>query len=262
MGSWGVWSSSIRKPLPSVKRAKGLWGPIYVFEKKNSLLGSTPILLSPTLVKFPFIVFLSGLHDPEHCHRCLVKMLTSGPPSASQSPWVLFILIPVQKPGEKEHFLCARREVGEFNGTVMKIEPVVGSEGQSPLPRGAYLLSGGRRTGHCWQDFWALQGAWLGPIRSFLLDLEVLVNPAPGERLIIRLSYLPGRPQIFNWSQRKPPLMLKGRAFKFPGDSMQWSLLGLTGRHEQRNERDVGEQLGGSFYWLYRYLISVLYTWN
>lgn len=109
MGSWGVWSSSIRKPLPSVKRAKGLWGPIYVFEKKNSLLGSTPILLSPTLVKFPFIVYLSGLHDPEHCHRCLVKMLASGPPSASQSPWVLFILIPVQKPGEKEHFLCARR---------------------------------------------------------------------------------------------------------------------------------------------------------
>lgn len=141
----------------------------------------------------------------------------------------------------RRNTFCAQGgEVGEFNGTVMKIEPVVGSEGQSPLPRGAYLLSGGRRTGHCWQDFWALQGAWLGPIRSFLLDLEVLVNPAPGERLIIRLSYLPGRPQIFNWSQRKPPLMLKGRAFKFPGDSMQWSLLGLTGRHEQRNERDVG----------------------
>lgn len=33
----------------------------------------------------------------------------------------------------------------------------------------------------------------------------------------------------FFFKEEKAPLMLKGQAFKFPGDFMQLSLLGLTG---------------------------------
>lgn len=143
--------------------------------------------------------------------------------------------------------------IGEFNGTVMKIGPVVRDTVLSLKGLSIWWeMDRARLSGAPWDTKWVpLQGAWLGPTRSFLFFFFFLeasfcmqkfssLNPAPGQPLILRLSHLPGRPQVFSWLKRKASLILKRRAFKLPGDLMQLSLLGLTGWNEQGSEGSVG----------------------
>ena len=133
--------------------------------------------------------------------------------------------------------------IGEFNGTVMKIGPVERDTALSLKGLSIWWeMDRAGLSGAPWDTKWVpLQGAWLGPTRSFLLYAEILLlNPAPGQPLILRLSHLPGRPQVFNWLKRKASLILKRRALKLPGDLMQLSLLGLTGWNEQDSEGSVG----------------------
>ena len=133
---------SVRERFPWVKRTKGLQGSFYIFKNKNSFLSSTPILLSLTLIKCLFIIFLSGLHDPENGHECLVKMLISCPLSASCRLQALLILVSViRESGEEEQSRCPRKGLDRRIQWHSHENRACG-EGHSPLPQRTQHLVG------------------------------------------------------------------------------------------------------------------------